>query len=439
MQWSDADRLSIYRRGLAIRRMAAAVFLGFFGLIWISSWGNRIQGLGGLLGILVFLVVINPLFWVIGRRRGFRLEDFRWHWAIDIVAVSGIVYCFGVLDIPVASAAYMIMIVSSATFGSRATALQMANWATLCLLAVVVADEAGIVPHYHVEFAAHLSTEGKIVAAVASVLLFYVFGYVGSELATQLREKADQVESQKGELEVAYGKVQDAHDRMILLSMLVQHDVYSPLGVVSGACREAIRSCDEGDLREARRFVMMVDEHLQSIEGAVATLGLFEKQELPEKEEWHLHGVVSKVVEDLASECRDRRVAISIEGEWPTVNVQREEFYHVLRNLVTNGVKAVENDGSGKVAVVARRKRQTCEVAVSDNGRGVSENLQINLQQVTLRRVGGKRPGGGFGIGLALASNIARGWGGGITCSRNEGGGAEFVIHLPEEATRWTA
>lgn len=439
MEWSDKDRRSIYRRGLSIRAAAAGVFLGFFGAVWASSAGDQISGLPGLLAVLVGLIAINCPLWLIGRRRGFPLADFRWHWAIDIAGVTGVIYCLGVLDVPLAIAAYMIMIVSSAAFGSRAAALWLANWATLCLVALVVADESGSIPHYHVNFAAHLNSDGRMVVTAGSLLLFYVFGWIGGELAAQLREKTEEIDSQKAEIEEAYEKVQNAHDRMILLSTVVRHDLYSPLGIVSGACREAIRSCDEAAMPEARRFVKMIDEHLQSIEGAVATLGLFGGGDSPEGEEWALWGVARKLVEDLSGECRDRQVVAVLEGEWPNVTVRREEFYHVLRNLVTNSVKAVESDGTGRILIRARREGRVCEVVVIDNGPGVSKDLVSNLQRTKLQITESQRPVGGFGVGLALVSNIVRGWGGEISHSGGECGGSEFVIRLPESCTRWVS
>src|SRR5687767_7107123 len=112
--WNDAERKGIYRDGLRIRAIAASAFLAFFLSGSFLDWGSRIEGYWLVVGALVALVAVNPLLWAIGVVRGFPLSDFYVHWALDIVAVSAVVYGLGMFDIPLVSVAYMIMIVSSA-------------------------------------------------------------------------------------------------------------------------------------------------------------------------------------------------------------------------------------------------------------------------------------------------------------------------------------
>jgi nitrogen-specific signal transduction histidine kinase len=107
-------------------------------------------------------------------------------------------------------------------------------------------------------------------------VLFFVFGYLAGTLAEQLRQTTLEIYNQKQCLEIAYSKEQTATEGMVLLSALVQHDVYSPLAAISGACREALRSCKEKDLNGCERFIGMIDDRLRSIESAVETLGLFQ-------------------------------------------------------------------------------------------------------------------------------------------------------------------
>jgi signal transduction histidine kinase len=437
LDWSERDRRIIYRRGFTIRAVAAGVFAAVFIGIWVCGLGRAIPALPGLLAILVSLVVVNPFLWLIAERRGFPLEDFRVHWMADVAAVTGIVYCLGVLDVPLSVTAYMIMIVSSGTFSSMKMALYLATWSTVCFLGIVAAESAALIPHQHVAFTAHFSPEGRLVMVGASVLLFYVFGYLGGTLAGQLREKAAEVVAQKAELQEAYARQAAASEGKELLSALVQHDLYGPLGAISGACREAVLSCSEGDLQTVERFVLMIEDRLRSVEGAVATLGLLANSGSEETGDGYwLKGLTAELIEDLRAECRERRVNIvtADDESWPLVRLRREEVYHVLRNLVTNSVKAVSDDGSGNVAITVARVGDMCEVLVADNGPGVPDDVAARALQLSSRRLGERRPGGGFGAGLTLSSNLVRSWGGSITYKGREGGGALFAIRIP---ARW--
>jgi signal transduction histidine kinase len=439
--WSPEERQLIYRRGLGIRSVAAGAFLVLLLSFRLAGWGGHISGQVWLEALLLVLIAINPFLWVIGRSREFRLADFNVHWAIDIAAVTAAVYFCGSLDVPLATCAYIIMIVTSATFANRRTSLQLASWSAVALVGLVGSEELGMIPHQHVLFAAHLTREGKIATVGIAITCFVVFGYIAGILAEQLRRKAEAVEDQKKSLEVAYEKEQASREGMELLSALVQHDVYSPLGIVSGACGEALKSCEEGDLVTCEHFVRMIADRLHSIESAVATLGLFElsKGAAPTTG-FDLRVMTEEIVEDLRAEWTERKVRVVVEGEWPLICIKRQHVYHVLRNLLSNSVKSVENDGNGWIRVFSGRSRGgdgEASLSVIDNGPGVSNEARARL--FSLREVKGpKRSGEGLGAGLALSENVVRKWGGELTYQPKEGRGSNFTVTFPKETVaRW--
>jgi signal transduction histidine kinase len=435
VSWTLADCRRSYERGLTIRGVAAAAFLGLFLGVRAAGLAGQIPALNWLERILVLLILINPLLWWIGKRRGYPLDDFRFHWALDILAVTGVVYCLGTLDIPLSIAAYIIMIVTSATFSTRGTSFRLAAWSAFCLTTLVVAEETALIPHQHVAFSSHSTPEGKLIILGGSILLFFVFGYVAATLAEQLRQTTLAVYNQKQELEIAYSKEQTAREGMVLLSALVQHDVYSPLAAISGACSEALRSCKANDLNGCARFIGMIDDRLRSIESAVETLGLFEvAQEDEEVGTYKLIDVVCELVRDLGSECNERKVNLTIEGRWPIVRVRRGHAYHVLRNLVTNSIKCVDDDGTGAIVIrsVQRADRDEAQVLVLDNGPGVSAAARERLFQLSAPKAR-ITLGGGLGTGLALSSNLVRTWGGTLEYEPGDVGGSMFTVSFPAE------
>jgi signal transduction histidine kinase len=431
--WSERDRREIYRRGLAIRGIAAAAFLGLFVPVHVSGFGGEIQTLRWINATLLTLVAVNPLLWWIGKARGYPLTDFYVHWGIDILAVTVVVYCLGTLDVPLTIAAYMIMIVTSATYSSKNTSLYLAGSSAMCLTMLVLCEELSVIPHQHVPFASHLTPEGKAITVGASIILFFIFGYLAGSLAGQLQTKTVEINKQKDELESAYAKEQAAREGLTLLSALVQHDVYSPLGVISGACSEARRSCEEGDLLTSSKFISMIEQRLRSIESAVGTLGLFQVGvSEQEPDACDVRGLVNEVIEDLEVELQERRITIKLSGDWPVACVKREHLYHVVRNLVTNSMKSVDDDGSGLIDIIAKRLDDLGggQLSVIDNGPGVAEETRKKLFMLNAPDRDTK-PGSGFGAGLALCSNLVRNWGGQLSYQSAPGGGAEFTVSLP--------
>ena len=436
---SDDDRRQLYRRGLTIRGVTAGVALVFFIAVWLVGLRPKMPGLPYLVAISILLIIVNPVMWRIGGGREFAIGDFRWHWALDILAVTGIVHYFGLFDIPVIVSLYMIMVVSSATFRSARTAMWLAHWSSAALMGLVAAEESGWLPHRHLDFGDDLTVEGKLVTAAGSVVLFHVFGYLAGTVASQLRERTEQAEKESRAAESAYRKEQDAKDRLVLLSALVQHDIYNPVSAISGVCKLASEKCDEGDLDEVRRFVRIIDDRIRSIEAAADTLGMF-GEHIGEAPDFELRDIVVDLADELDGECRTRGVNLEIIGPWPRLRLPRKEVYHVLRNLATNAIKAVDDGGRGRVTIraLARGDKNGLGIEVIDNGVGVSEQLTELLNKPSLRKLGPRKPTGGFGAGLALSSNVVRGWGGTLECRRSEGGiGSTFAVVLPQGVATW--
>src|SRR5262245_44316680 len=205
-RWSPENGRASYRRGLMIRGVTAGAFLGLFLGLRAAGLAAEIPTLHWLDRILIILILVNPLLWWIGKKRGYPLDDFRFHWAFDILAVTGGVYCLGTLDIPLSIVGYIVMIVTSATFSARGTSFRLAAWSTLSPTVLLVAEETSLIPHQHVAFTSHVAPEGKLIILGASILLFFVFGYLAGTLAEQLMLTTLEVYNQKHELEAAYNK-----------------------------------------------------------------------------------------------------------------------------------------------------------------------------------------------------------------------------------------
>ncbi|MGH9890999.1 MAG: sensor histidine kinase [bacterium] len=303
--------------------------------------------------------------------------------------------------------------------------------------ALVAAERSGMVPHQHVGLDTHAGVEAAAFFVGGGVVFFYVFAYLAQTLASQLRDTAAEIERQRRELAESYEKEQLARDGMILLSRLVQHDVYSPLGVVSAACEEVRARCEDEDWEGTRHYISIIGSRLRSIESAVTSLSMFGEAEANEYgPPSDLHDVVSELVRDLEAESRERAVTVQVSGDWPRIAKARSQVYHVIRNLLTNAIKCVDDDGTGRVDLIGERLTDNAGgwvVRVLDNGPGVSGEVLHRLQSRALPVLGAGRAGGGFGAGLLLSHNLAAGWGGSLTYEDAPERGSVFTITLPSE------
>jgi two-component system sensor kinase FixL len=105
----------------------------------------------------------------------------------------------------------------------------------------------------------------------------------------------------------------------------------------------------------------------------------------------------------------------------------------VLLNLIRNAIESmVATPRQRRIAISARNTGAgTIEVAVADNGPGLSDAVKERLFQPF--NTSKER---GMGVGLSICRTIDEAHGGTIVASDTEGGGATFTFSLPIDRQR---
>lgn len=122
----------------------------------------------------------------------------------------------------------------------------------------------------------------------------------------------------------------------------------------------------------------------------------------------------------------------------PPVLCYPGDINQVVLNLIVNAAWAIrdrpEKSGLGQITVRTRRRGEFAEIAVTDTGVGIPEDIQGHIFEpfFTTREVGS-----GTGQGLAMAHTVVvRKHGGKIWFETEAGRGTTFFIHLPIGAGR---
>lgn len=108
--------------------------------------------------------------------------------------------------------------------------------------------------------------------------------------------------------------------------------------------------------------------------------------------------------------------------------VNQFAVYTVLINYLQNALEALEASGrTGTITVTLSKKSGQHNIAVDDNGEGVSKDVQAKL----FKRFATKKTGG-MGVGLYYCKTIVESHGGRVGFSSEEGKGAQFWVQFPE-------
>jgi signal transduction histidine kinase len=112
-------------------------------------------------------------------------------------------------------------------------------------------------------------------------------------------------------------------------------------------------------------------------------------------------------------------------------DADREKLRQILMDLVENAVKY--SPGGGTVRVSARRRDDTVEVSVDDEGIGIPQAEQSRIFAKFYRAESGGRDlaSGGTGLGLFIAKELLAAMRGRISVRSAEGSGSTFVFTLP--------
>jgi two-component system osmolarity sensor histidine kinase EnvZ len=107
--------------------------------------------------------------------------------------------------------------------------------------------------------------------------------------------------------------------------------------------------------------------------------------------------------------------------------LRRGAFLRCLNNLLDNALRY-----GSRVFVDARRRRETIEVMIDDDGPGIPEDQWDDVFKPFFRLEGSRNPvTGGIGLGLTIARDVVHSHGGEISLAHAPAGGLRVVIRLP--------
>jgi signal transduction histidine kinase len=252
-----------------------------------------------------------------------------------------------------------------------------------------------------------------------------------SVLAIQNARLFAEIEEKNRELELA------SQNKSQFLSSM-SHELRTPLNAIIGLTEMMVTNAPRFGTEQALeplRRVTAAGTHLLSLINEVLDLSKIEAGKLElNPEPVNLARLIEEVIGTAGqlAEKNKNRLVVEAQANGGALTADPMRLKQILLNLLSNACKFTKE---GEIALRVRKVadgRDWVELAVADNGIGMTAEQQAKLFQdftqadsLTARRYGGT------GLGLAITRKLARMMGGDVTVTSEPGKGSVFTVRLP--------
>jgi signal transduction histidine kinase len=262
-------------------------------------------------------------------------------------------------------------------------------------------------------------------------------GYVDVPNRDEIGALAADVNRTNDELRRLYGELETASRHKSDFLATMSHELRTPLNAIIGFS-EVLHEQMFGELNE-RQLAYVTDvleagRHLLSLINDVLDLAKIEAGRMDlELSEVAIPDVLRSAVSLHSERASRNRVALELATDPAEIEITADErrVRQIVFNLVSNAVKFTPADGH--VEVSARLDGDQVEIAVADNGPGISAAEQEAIFE-EFEQASDGRNAEGTGLGLPLSRRLVELHGGRLWVESEPGHGSTFRFTLPVEA-----
>jgi signal transduction histidine kinase len=250
-----------------------------------------------------------------------------------------------------------------------------------------------------------------------------------ASLSVAFDEMVDRLEEQ-----IRLERKSEARMRRFLAD--ASHELRTPVTGILGHLEVLRRGAldSRADLEESLAAMHLASERMARLVADLLTLARFEQTEARLRAEPVDAGeLVRDAARAARPNTRDHLVTFDPAAGRVAVLGDRDAAERILINLLDNAAK-YSPAGSLIALTVRPSAGGRVEVAVADRGPGIPEDERERIFERLYRGDRSRANGAdhGAGLGLAICRALARGQGGDVTVRDTPGGGATFVVTLPQ-------
>jgi heavy metal sensor kinase len=212
------------------------------------------------------------------------------------------------------------------------------------------------------------------------------------------------------------------------------HELRTPVAILMGESEVALSkdTRSTAEYRESLSILHHEARRLSRVVDDMFTLSRADAGQYPvTPREFYLDELAADCVQSLRSLAAAKSISLSIQSaaELPLV-ADESLLRRMLLNLLDNAIKYTPTGGAVTVAI--NQSSDAAEITVTDNGPGISPELQSRVFERFFRADQARtRSNSGAGLGLSIAKWIAEAHHGTLELSRSDSSGSVFTARIP--------
>jgi signal transduction histidine kinase len=216
---------------------------------------------------------------------------------------------------------------------------------------------------------------------------------------------------------------------------IIAHDLRSPFSSILGILELLKMSLKEFDKNQIEEYVDIVYNSANNTLTLLDNLLVWAVSQNKEKNfkpiKINLYELLREEIENLKTLTSQKQITLSqtIKSDL-NVTADIQMVRTILRNLISNAIKYTNTNG--EIVIDASEVKQYVEVAIKDNGVGMSNEDQRKLFKIdSFHSTPGTHDEKGTGLGLLLCKEFVELHGGNIRIDSEVGKGSRFSFTLP--------
>jgi two-component system nitrogen regulation sensor histidine kinase NtrY len=240
-----------------------------------------------------------------------------------------------------------------------------------------------------------------------------------SEIALKMVEMLD-----KNVKELSQSNKEQAWRQM---AKQVAHEIKNPLTPMKLSVQSFERNFKENDKAnedKVQEFTQTIIQQIDTMSSIASAFSNFSEMPVQKGEKTNIVVAIKLALEIF----KEENISFKSDEQTIIVEIDKPQIVRIITNLIKNSVQACQNVSNPEIKVHIKKRKDTVEIKVKDNGHGIPDEVISNIFEPNFTT-----KSGGMGLGLGMVKNLVMSYNGKIDFDTKLNKGTTFTINFPLE------